>query len=231
MAFKKILSGRYFLIIASLLIIIVGTVGFTLVLRPSLESFRIARTAAKDAAGQAQTVADMLTKMQARNTQAALGSPAEIEKLKALFIGSPELAYVLTSIPRYAEATRFLITALDVGSASSPRAEATGPLRVIPIQAQLKGGGYNEFKEFLKMMTASTPLYDVISFTFDPKSATVSLNFNALAIQEDSSRPATLDPEFFADPRFKALRAPIPLPKKDPIGKDNPFAPFAEPSQ
>lgn len=218
------MSGHYFLLVTVLLIIVIGSVGFALVLRPSLEAFRLARNEANDAAVDAKGISETLAKMKVLIGQATLGSPAEIEKLKGIFIGSPELAYVLTSVPKYAEATRFLITSLDVGAAPAGRTPVVGPLRQIPITAQLKGGGYNELKEFLKLMTTSVPVYDVTSFTFDPDAATVSINFNASAIQEDPSRPVPLDPTFFEDPRFKALHAPVPLPKKEPVGKANPFA-------
>lgn len=222
------MTSRYFLIICAFLIIIFGSAGFAFVLRPSLEAFRIARNAVNETALQVKELDENLSKMQALTAQATLGSAAEIEKLKRIFIGSPELAYVLTSIPKYAEATRFLVTSLDVGASPAGRTPATGPLRQIPIQVQLKGGGYRELKEFLKLMTTSIPLFDITSLTFDPDSATVSISFNASAIQEDPSRPVPLDPKFFEDPRFSALHDPFALPVKDPVGKVNPFAATAK---
>ncbi|MDO8504999.1 MAG: hypothetical protein Q7S48_00235 [bacterium] len=221
----KIMSGRYFLVVSVLLIIIAGSAGFAFVLRPSLEVFRIARDKAKETAVEVKNLEDALAKMQTLTTQATLGSSAEVEKLKGMFISSPELAFVLTSLPKYAAATRFLITSLAMDASVAPRAGlSAGPLRQIPIQVQLKGGGYGELKEFLKLITTSTPIYEVTSFTFDPRSASLSINLNAFSIEEDTASAVPLDPAFFEDPRFKALHNPSPLPKKEPVGKTNPFA-------
>lgn len=219
---------RYSLATPLLLIIIVGVLGWTLILRPALKDFRLARQELRAAQEQAAKTQARLKELRGLQTQAQLGTPAEVEKLQALFVQPPELATLLQILEQNAKTARFVLVSLEVGQERSARA-SSGPLQELLVQVQLKGGGYQELKEFLKLTTQTTPLLEVSSFTLDPKSASVSMNLKALSVREEQAAPAPLSPVFFQNPQFKALRAPLPPAVPASAGRENPFAPVEPP--
>lgn len=218
----KALFNKYYLPIAVLLIVIAGTLGFTFILRPSIESFRVARLQVSDINDQYEAVYSRFETAQMLEEQLIAIAPREIEKLQSMFIDTPELAHLLGVIQKNAQATRFLLTALEVGGAKE---EVTGPLKDLAVQAQLEGGGYRELKEFLRLVTVSVPLLEINSFTYSPNGAMLSLNLKVHMLETVSQELASIDAEFFSDSKFRALRDPVPLPVKDPVGRENPFAP------
>lgn len=152
-----------------------------------------------------------------------------IKKLHALFAQAPEFAHLAVLINRNSADSRWLLATLQIaGQDSRTEAASAGPLEDIAVQLQLKGGGYRELKEFLRLTTVSIPMLELTSFTFDPASGGANLNLrmrriSAAALSGGGASPADL--EFFETPAFAALRAPYDLPPKDPAGKANPFAP------
>lgn len=228
----KTLWNKYSLAVLILAIIIAGTLMFIFALQPSLEVFRLARQQANDIEAQYQSLSSRMERASAISVQTQTGAPAEIEKLQSIFIKPPELAHLMAVLETNAKTARFLVTALEIGSESSAtgaRVE-TGPLRQINVHLQIKGGGYKNLKEFFKLITLAVPLLDVSSFTFDPKSASASINIKAQAVRELQSTAVPFDVNFFKEPIFRALNSPIPAPSKDPVGRADPFEPLSAPA-
>lgn len=207
-----------------LLIIIVGTLGFMAVLRPAVDAFRLARAEAGRVEKEYVAVSRRLEQASAFVDQLNAASPAELKKLRGMFLMNPEPAYILNLISERAQLNRFLLTTLEVGGESEGAQQKTGPLQEIGIQAQLKGGGYTELKELLKSLTRAVPLIELVSFTFEPRSSTVALNMKAKRVKTQETAPVPVDTKFFSDARFKALRDLSTLPTPGSIGKKNPFA-------
>lgn len=219
----KQLSQRYFTLILVLLIIIIGTLGFTFALRPSLNAYQTARAELNDFVRDYQNVENSLRKSQNLESELQRFSAGEIEKLDYFFVPAPEMAHLLAVVKSKAQAARFLLTALDAGQGASERDGE--PIEDVNVQLQLKGGGYDEFKELLKLFTRAVPLIDISSFVFDPQSASVSVNLKAHRLKKDMAQSAVpIDASFFADPRFSALSSPVLLPDIAPVGRVNPFA-------
>ena len=195
--------------------------------RPSLEAFRLAREDQVLAEQEYSAAMTNLEELKTLRSQLARVDASQIVKLQELFLTPPELAYLTVLLSGHAQASRFLLTSLEL-SAPAAAAQAKGPLAETGIQIQLRGGGYRELKEFFKLISISVPLLDMNSFTFDPQSTSVSLNLKAWRIQTPSAARVS-DLGFLNDPQFRALRAPVGLPPLAPVGRENPFAPVAEP--
>lgn len=217
------------LLVLVIVAILIGTAGVSFFLRPSLEVFRVARIEAAKMAEEYETAARRLKDIAQFSEGVRATSPADIEKLRAFFLASPEMSYGVTALYERARSARFLLTSLEISSAVG-RGAPTGalPLRPLAIQAQLKGGGYQDLKVLLNELGSMVPLFDLASFTFDPRSTTVSLNLKAQSFSPESA-PGPLvpvDQTFLSDPRFKALNSSGSLPSVAPVGRENPFDPL-----
>lgn len=215
------------LLVLVIVAILIGTAGVSFFLRPALEVFRVARIAAAKVAEEYETAARRLKDIEQFSEGVRATSPADIEKLRAFFLASPEMSYGVTALYERARSARFLLTSLEISSAVG-RGASTGALRPLAIQAQLKGGGYQDLKVLLNELGSTVPLFDLASFTFDPRSTTVSLNLKAQSFSPESAQGplVPVDQAFLNDPRFKALNSADPLPSVAPVGRENPFDPF-----
>ena len=150
---SALILRRYYHITLIGLIIIAGTSGFIFLMRPALEDFRLARNQEKETAGRLAAANTRLEQVHELAAQITRGTPAEIEKLKALFIVIPELAYLSTILESHGQSAHFLMTSLTVGTGArvltQSAAMSEGPTKAatsLVIQAQFKGGGYPELK-------------------------------------------------------------------------------------
>ena len=169
---------------------------------------------------QTQTLRDAFL---ANEAQANRGSPADMEKLAGFFVKPPEAAYLLNVIQGHARSARLSLTSFDVGIDRTTTRDSALPLTTIPIQLQLQGAGYPEFKEFLRRVTTSVPLLTATAFTFDPKSASVNINLAAHYLRAPDYVSGSFDPGIFDDPKFRALTLPAALPEPSAVGRENPF--------
>lgn len=223
---------QYLSIFLIFLIAIVGTLGFTFILRPALGAYQIASSQRGDFEQAVQKANARDKELQDLKTQLQRLSASELEKLNYFFVSPPELVYLLSAIKSRAQSARFLLTSMEISAVSSEK-DTKGPLQNVAVQAQLKGGGYSELKEFLRLMSRATPLMDISSFTYDPSSTSLSLNLKAYRIKDNLESKANIlvDTSFFADPRFSALSEPVVLPDIAPVGKDDPFTALTPESQ
>lgn len=234
---SALILRRYYHVTLILLIILVGSVGFIFLMRPALEDFRLARNQEKGMSDRLESVEMRLKQVHQLEGQVKSGAPSDIEKLKSMFISTPELAYVGTILQTHSQAAHFLMTALNVGTndrtpvpdvgvqisdTTSPE-ELAKATTTVAIAAQFKGGGYPELKELLGRITRAVPILELSSFTFDAKNTAVAVNLTASVIQQDLRHPMEFDAGFFSSPQFKALGGPLTLPNPDPVGKENPF--------
>ena len=151
-----------------------------------------------------------------------------IHLLRALFLWPPPLAAVVSALDQRASASRFLLNSIEISEDRTGK-DSSGPLSPISIHARLSGGGYRELKEVLTRITRAVPILDLSSFVFDPRSSALTLNLRGYRVSNLSREPAAIDPRFFSDPQFRALGSAPVLPSLGPIGRENPFAPFAVP--
>ncbi|MBI2552528.1 hypothetical protein HYW17_04505 [Candidatus Uhrbacteria bacterium] len=217
--------SRVSALIPGILAVLVGTIGFSVLLRPGLDRFQEIRA---ELNGRQRDYQDARTRFgelsEIENRLKAI-SPDELKKLKAFFVEAPEVAHLLNALADRAAAAGFFIGSLEVGRARET--EITGPLTDVSIQVQLKGGGYRELKQLLYLLSKTVPLLDFTSFAFQPQNALVSLNLKARAVvKADTPSAVPLDVSFFTDPNFQALSAPVDLPALEAVGRENPFAPL-----
>jgi len=218
-------TKQYRILILASAIIAVGIGGYFFGVRSNIAEFRSANGELAKFKETREVTQEKIVEARAVAAQATAGTPAEIIKLQSLFVRQSEIAELINIIGNRAQTARFLLTNLEISTEKAERNDARA-LQTVRAQAQLKGGGYRELKELLKLLTVAVPLLEVNSFTFDPKSTTVSINLSAQRISQEASALVPVDTAFFSDPRFKALGAPVLLPQKEPVGRENPFATF-----
>ncbi len=216
---------RYKNHLLALLLILVLVFGVFLFIFPAARNLRALRGSRDLAVQEVRDLNSQLIEMSTLQDKIKGLEASDLAKLRALFVDPPEIAYVANVIEKYATDSKWFLSSFTLGDLAA-NDKQTGPLRDINIQVQLRGGGYRELKEFLRFMTLATPLVEVSSFTFEPKSASTSINLKVRSIAPGAA--GTFDPTVFSERRFKALLAPLDLPEVAPVGKSNPFAPPAE---
>lgn len=228
--FKQIFQ-HYLSITLIFLIAIVGTLGFTFALKPSLEVYQSTRDQFNEIEQNIHKVKLRYEELQKIKTELDRLAISEIEKLNSFFVVQPEIAQLISVIKKRAQDARFLLTSLEVNPGRKD--SKNGPVQEINVQLQMKGGGYDELKEFLRLITRTVPLIDISSFTFDPRSTSASFNFKVYRVKDDGvlQTGVPIDANFFTDPRFSALAAPVLLPDIAPVGKEDPFAVIATEDQ
>ena len=154
-------------------VVTISTLGVLFLVRPALERFDNARREARTSEAEYQAISERLARARAHASEAGQLTPEDQTKLRGLFVESPETATLLTLLHEHSTASRFLLTSLEVNGQPTRNASPgpAGPLEEVHVQAQVKGGGYRELKELFKLLTISTPLTEISSFTFDQKSA------------------------------------------------------------
>lgn len=192
---------------------------------PAVGNLREANNKQRELSEKARMLRDKSGELDNLQSRVQNIAAEDIEKVRGFFLDPPEIAYVATAIDKYATASRLFLSSFSL---SEPPAgvETVGPLREIQLQAQFKSGSYRGLKEFLRFMTLSVPVFEVSSFTFEPRSATASVNFKAYATNRTGQ--GAFDSEIFEDSRFKALLPPAQLPNVEPVGRPNPFSPPAD---
>lgn len=220
----KISFKRHLPILLALLIAAAGAIVVIWVLIPSFGAYGQAREGQRRAEKEYFAAKSRLEDLRAFDKQLQGINPEDIAKLNALFLSSPELPRILTLFETRAQAARFLLTTLEMGEKTAVELSG-GPLQEVNIRAQLQGGGYREFKEFLKLLAVSVPLIDITSFTFSSTSANVSFTAKAQRTVGAPGGLLPIDISFFSDPRFKALQSAVALPAVETVGRTNPFAP------
>lgn len=208
--------------------IVVGSLGTTFWIRPSIAAFGQAREKLHETQQESQTAAERLVQIDEIGAQLSAIAPEDIAKINNFFVASPELGSILAVLQQKAKETDWFLISLDIGKVEQRSDHAQGPLGDIAIVAQLKGGGYEQLKALLTAITMSIPVFDVTSLSFDPKSASLSISMKAHRVEVQSMRAVQqpIDQAFFNDPRFKLLHAPVALPTVTPIGAHNPFREF-----
>ena len=213
---------RIILLALVLSIMLVGTLIVVFVLRPSIDSYGLAKEESLKIKGAYEENVKIRDLAKTIQEQIETIAPAEIEKLNAMFLGSPELPTLVTMLSKRVEDSRLNLVSLAIGSGNIEKVQ--GAVEDTDIQMQVKGGRYVELRELLRLITRSTPVIEVKSFTFTPETASASLNLAVKQMKEKSSIPQAIDVDFFKDSRFKGLASPVMLPDKDPVGRENPFA-------
>lgn len=216
--------SRAMMIVLAVLFVVGAAGGYGVFIRPAFAQLRAERLLLSDAVAKLERARAEKLALSVNGDSIKSGNTAEIEKLTNIFVKSPEGAYLINVLQDHARNARLFLTSFDLGIGRITERDSAGPLASIPIQVQLKGAGYREFKEFLKRITTSVPLLNVTAFTFDPKSATVSVNLLAYRLRDPVSSSIPLDASIFADPKFNALAIPIPFPATGTVGRENPFA-------
>ena len=212
-------------LIPMILVVLVGTFGFSLFLKPNLDRFQGARLELKERQVQYQKESARLQELKSIESQLGAISSDELKKLKAFFVEPPEVAHILGVLADRVAASGFFIGSLEVGRARET--EIKGPLEDVSIQVQLKGGGYRELKQLLYLISQTVPLLDFASFAFQPQNALVSLNIKSKAVvATETPSLVPIDERFFTDPNFQDLSAPVDLPVLETVGRENPFAPL-----
>ncbi len=216
---------RYKNYLLVLLLILVLVFGIFLLILPTARNLRAVRSSRDLTAQEVRDFNGQLIEMRALQEKIQGLGATDLAKLRALFVDRPEIAYVANVIEKYATDSKWFLNSFALSDVVA-NDKQTGPLLDINIQAQMHGGGYRELKEFLRFMTLATPLVEVSSFTFEPKSASTSINLKVRSSAQSAT--GTFDSAVFNERRFKALLAPLSLPEVAPVGKTNPFAPPAE---
>ncbi|GEM_PF-4788730 len=219
---------RHTMVLWIVLTVVVGSLGTTFWIRPSIAAFGQAREKLHQTQQESQTAAEQLAKIDEIGAQLSTIAPEDIAKINNFFVASPELGSILGVLQQKANQTDWVLTSLDIGRVEQRSDRAQGPLGDIAITAQLKGGGYEQLKALLTAITMSVPVFDVTSLSFDPKSASLSVSMKAHRVEIQGMRAVQpIDQSFFNDPRFKLLHAPVALPTVTPVGSLNPFREFS----
>lgn len=213
---------NHLLVLFLLCEIVFGVIFFAM---PAVSNLREVNSRQYELSEKARMLRNKLDELGNLQSRVQTISAADIEKLRGFFVDPPEIAYVATAIDKYATASRLFLSSFSLSEPPSG-VETVGPLREIQLQAQFKSGSYRGLKEFLRFMTLSVPFFEVSAFTFEPRSATASVNFKVYA--PNRTGQGTFDFEIFEDSRFKELLQPAQLPKVEPVGKSNPFSPPAD---
>lgn len=213
---------NYLLAILALAEIVVG---IFLVIRPAIRQFRETINARQALLSQERVLNDKLEELNTLQSRVQTIAAADLAKLRGLFVDPPAIAYIGAALNKYATASKLFLASFSVSQAPGAQ-KSTSPLAEIQLQAQLKGGGYREIKEFLRFLTLSVPIMEVSSFTFESRSASANVNLKVYTVARTAR--GRFDPEIFEDRRFKALLQPVQLPPVEPTGKVNPFSPPLE---
>lgn len=209
-------------------IIIVGTLGIILIVMPAYDSFIYARDELRQANSALQSTEDRLAHLASIETVYENINPDDAKKISAIFVTPPELATIVHALDTAARKSRWALIAVDIVEGRVGAADADKESMEIAIQAQLKGGGYAELRQFLAILAKMVPLLDVSSFSFNPDNTSMNVSIKAKRPPMLRDILPALDRALFEDPRIKTLNSPLTLPPIGNPGLTNPFAGTAQ---
>lgn len=196
-------------------------------IRPALRASKAASSEREKVRAQAQALTERLARAQEGAASLRSLDPALVGRVSSLIASGAEEELFVFTLDSLALTNNFVLTSLEVAPAKGEASR--GALQDIQLTAQLKGGGYRDLKGFLANLTTTLPILDITALTYNPESATLTLNLTAYGVAKGFTEGSAPDPALLNDPRLEILRPVGAAGSLPSTRRENPFSPLSPP--